>query len=154
MIPPDSGKHLFWSRFRHRKLAREAARFSAVGALNFVLTFVIYYVLIRIVHANYLLALTASWSIGILFSYVLNFAWVFKPEQGLNFQWRFARYSIASAVSLCLNLVALGLIVEGGGYDPFYVQCALIPAIVLFNFSTAKFWSLKVISNSRDKEIR
>jgi len=39
--------------------------------------------------------------------------------------------------------LALSFIVESGSYDPFYVQVALIPFIVIFNFSTAKFWSLR-----------
>ena len=42
-----------------------------------------------------------------------------------------------------LNMLALNFVVEWGNYDPFYVQMALIPFIVAFNFSTAKYWSLR-----------
>jgi hypothetical protein len=39
--------------------------------------------------------------------------------------------------------MVLGAIVERTAYDPFWVQTALIPFIVVFNFATAKFWSLR-----------
>jgi hypothetical protein len=44
-------------------------------------------------------------------------------------------------------LIALKLIVEHMKYDPLYVQVALTPFIVAFNFITAKFWSLKASVN-------
>jgi len=42
-----------------------------------------------------------------------------------------------------LNMFALRYLVERTHYDPFWVQAALTPLIVIFNFSTAKFWSLR-----------
>lgn len=121
----------------------EVTRFTIVGAVNFVLTFVIYFVLVRILDTNHLLALVPAWLLGILFSYVMNFSWVFKPEEQLQFKQRFAKYFSASLISILLNILTLHLIVESTNFDPFYVQCVLIPFIVVFNFSTAKFWSLR-----------
>jgi len=73
----------------------------------------------------------------------LNFSWVFKPEQKIQFKARFLRYFLASVVSIVLNMLILSLIVEHTDSDPFYAQMALIPLIVLFNFSTAKYWALR-----------
>ena len=92
---------------------------------------------------NYLLSLCAAWIVGLLFSYVLNFSWVFKPEQKIQFKARFLRYFLASVVSIVLNMLILSYIVEHTDFDPFYVQMALIPLIVVFNFSTAKYWALR-----------
>jgi len=92
---------------------------------------------------NYVLSLGATWVVGMLFSYVLNFAWVFKPEQKIQFRTRFVRFFLASALSIALNILALSYIVERTDFDPFYVQMALMPFIVIFNFSTAKLWSLR-----------
>ena len=121
----------------------EAIRFLLVGAVNFVLTFVLFYVLFRVLRVNYIVALFVSWAVGMVFSYVLNFSWVFRPEEQLQFRERFAKYFAASLASILLNMLTLGIIVESTGYDAFWVQCALIPLIVLFNYSTAKFWSLR-----------
>jgi putative flippase GtrA len=98
---------------------------------------------LKVLRLNYLLSLVTSWALGMVFSYVLNFSWVFKPEQKIQFRARFFKFFLASALSVALNMLALRSIVVRTDFDPFYVQTALIPLIVAFNFSTAKFWSLK-----------
>lgn len=133
----------------HHALSRfklEAFRFLLVGGANFVLTFLVFFSMFKLWHVNHLISLVVSWAVGMGFSYALNFTWVFKPEEQLQFRARFAKYFAAGLVSILLNLLTLHLIVESTGYDPFYVQCALIPLIVIFNFTTAKFWSLRAPS--------
>ena len=125
------------------RLWNEAWRFLLVGGLNFILTFVVFYWLFRLIGFHYLLSLTVSWAIGMLFTYALNFTWVFKPEERLRFRRHFGKYLIAQSASILLNLAILHAIVARTGFDAFYVQCALIPFIVVFNFCTAKFWSMR-----------
>lgn len=124
-------------------ITQEALRFIVVGAANFVLTFILFYSLFRISGLNYSMALLVSWAIGMLFTYTLNFAWVFMPEGSLRSKSRFGKYFVSQLVSIGLNVLTLHLIVQSTGLDAFYVQCALIPLIVVFNFTTAKFWSLR-----------
>jgi len=124
------------------KFKIEATKFTLVGAANFVLTFVVFTVMLKILLVNYLFSLVAAWVAGMIFSYVLNFSWVFKPEKKIQFRARFVRFFLASGLSIALNMLALSYIVERTNFDPFYVQMALIPFIVIFNFSTTKFWSL------------
>lgn len=131
----------YLGRYRHHGI--EAFRFLVVGGANFVLTFVVFYSLLKVVGIDYLVALFVSWAVGMAFSYVLNFTWVFRPEEKLQFKARLAKYFTANLVSILLNMLTLRIIVDATGYDPFWVQCALIPLIVVFNYSTAKFWSLK-----------
>ena len=125
------------------KFKIEVTKFTLVGAANFVLTFVVFTVMLKALSVNYLLSLVAAWVVGMFSSYVLNFAWVFKPEQKIQFRARFVRFFLASVLSIALNMLALSYIVGRADFDPFYVQMALIPFVVIFNFSTAKFWSLK-----------
>lgn len=125
------------------KFKIEVAKFTVVGAANFALTFVVFTVLLKLLRADYLLSLAAAWGIGMIFSYVLNFAWVFKPEQKIQFRARFFRFFLASLLSIALNMLILRYIVESTYFDPFYVQTVLIPFIVIFNFATAKYWSLR-----------
>jgi putative flippase GtrA len=126
----------------------EVTRFTLVGAANFVLTLVVFTVMLKALAANYLLSLWVAWIVGILFSYVMNFSWVFRPEQKIQFRARFLKFFLASLLSVTLNMLALGCIVERTHWDPFYVQMALIPPIVAFNFLTAKFWSLRASRNA------
>lgn len=125
------------------KLKIEVTKFTIVGAANFALTFIVFTAMLKVFSVNYLLSLGAAWIVGILFSYVLNFSWVFKPEQKIQFKARFFMFFFASACSICLNMLVLSYIVEHSDFDPFYVQMLLIPLIFIFNFSTAKYWSLR-----------
>jgi putative flippase GtrA len=126
-----------------QKLRIEATKFALVGAANFILTFAVFTAMLKVLGVNYLLSIVGAWVVGMIFSYVLNFAWVFKPEDQLQFKARFLRFILASVLSIALNVLLLGYIVEHTDFDPFYVQIALIPFIVVFNFSTAKYWSLR-----------
>lgn len=125
------------------KIKIEVTKFTIVGLVNTALTFVIFFLLLRVFNVNYIIALTITWIIGIIFSYLFNFSWVFKPEQRLQFKERFVKYLLSYLLSFALNIFALNYIVEHMGFDPFYVQTALIPFIVIFNFVTSKFWSLR-----------
>jgi putative flippase GtrA len=126
-----------------RKFKIEATKFTIVGALNFVLTFLIFFSFLYFLNLHYLISLTSAWIIGNIFSYSINFVWVFKPEEKLHFKIRFVKYLIANSVSFSINILLLRFFVEISGFDPFYVQCTLIPLIIIINFGTSKFWSLK-----------
>lgn len=134
------------------KFKIEVTKFTLVGVANFALTFVVFTAMLKVLVLNYLLSLVAAWIVGMLFSYVMNFSYVFKPEQKIQFKERFFRFFLASVFSITLNMLFLSYIVEKTGFDPFYVQMALIPFIVVFNFSTAKFWSLRVSRNGSDNQ--
>lgn len=125
------------------KFKIEVTKFTIVGAANFVLTLVIFTTMLKILNFNYLISLATASIIGVFFSYSLNYSWVFKPEEKIQFRSRFLKFLLASVLSLVLNMLVLKYIVERTGFDPFFVQIALIPFIVVFNFSTAKYWSLR-----------
>ncbi|WP_377278866.1 GtrA family protein [Rhizobium sp. R86522] len=124
-------------------LGSQAVKFIAVGAINFWLTMAVFLLSLHCLDLHYLSALLLSWFLGMLFSYIWNFIWVFRPSGQLQFGRRFVKYLLAGSASISLNLAALHVLVEFLALDPFWTQLALIPFIVIFNFLTAKFWSLR-----------
>lgn len=135
------------------RLKIEFSKFTVVGAVNFVFTLVLFYLLVKVLRVNYLIALVAVSLLGMFLTYTLNHVWVFKLEQELAFKGRLFKYILAGLLSVSLNVVVLGYIVEHTDFDPFYVQLALIPFIVVFNFSTAKYWSLRPSSDGKSREL-
>lgn len=111
------------------KFKIEATKFTLVGAANFAFTFIVFTAMLKVLGVNYLLSLVAAWVVGMFFSYVLNFSWVFKPEQKIQFKARFFRFFFASACSIGLNMLVLSYIVERTDFDPFFVQMALTPSL-------------------------
>lgn len=124
------------------KLKIEITKFTMVGLVNTAITFVIFYFLLREINLNYNVALTITWIYAVFFTYLLNYLWVFKPEQKLQFKERFVKYLLSYLLSFSLNIFSLNYIVEHFGIDPLYAQTILVPFIVAFNFISSKFWSL------------
>ena len=125
------------------RLKVEFSKFTLVGSVNFIFTFVLFYFFVRVIQINYLAALVAVSLLGMILTYSLNHIWVFKPDQKLAFRGRLLKYILSGFLSISLNVWILDYVVSRTGFDPFYVQMALIPLIVIFNFSTAKYWSLR-----------
>ncbi|KRC73478.1 GtrA-like protein [compost metagenome] len=121
----------------------EFSKFTIVGGVNFLFTFVLFYCAVRVLKLNYVVALVAVSLLGMLLTYCLNRIWVFRLEGGDDHRSRLFKYIVSGFLSIALNALALRYIVEETGFDPFYVQIALIPFIVVLNFSLAKFWSLR-----------
>jgi len=125
------------------RLRIEFSKFLVVGGMNFVFTLILFYIMVKVIEINYVVSLIVVSLLGMIITYSFNYAWVFKTEKKLVFRGRLVNYTLAGLLSISLNALALDYIVKGTGFDPFYVQTALIPLIVFFNFSTAKFWTLK-----------
>ncbi len=132
-----------------RLLKATFTKFFVVGSINALLTFVLFLSLYKFMGIYYLISLSASWCVGVVFSYTLNYLWVFKPDERISFRKRFAKYFTSNAASFLANLLVLREIVEVSHFDPFWVQTALIPVIVAVNFLLAKYWSLKRMARNQ-----
>jgi putative flippase GtrA len=83
-----------------------------------------------------------SWSCGILYAYSLNFIWVFRPEEKIEFRKRLWKYTLVYGTSQLVNLFFLSIIVEIFKLDPFWSAFFIIPIVVLMNFMGIKYWAL------------
>ena len=124
------------------KIRFQFSKFFLVGGLNFVFTFLMFFLFVKFLNINYIASLVFVSIVGMLFTYSLNYIWVFKPGGSLKFGRRLAKYMLAGLLSLAINTWILKYLVDRTSADPFYVQVFLIPFIVIFNFLTAKLWSL------------
>lgn len=119
-----------------------------VGGINFIFTFAVFTAGLEVLKLGYMTSLLLAWISGNVLTYTLNFLWVFRPEDRLNYGTRFVKYLTAGGLSVGLNMLALSLLVELGKFDPFWSQVAIMPIIIIFNFATAKFWSLRKRTSS------
>ncbi|MCB1733787.1 MAG: GtrA family protein [Gammaproteobacteria bacterium] len=118
-------------------------RFVTVGALNFILTFIVFYVLLEMFSIHYNVALGMAWVVGVFFTYVLNYLWVFKTTDALIFKSYFLKYATSGLLVVAMNMGLLEYLVGSKGYPPFITQVILIPLVVVLNYYSAKLWSLR-----------
>jgi len=118
-------------------------KYGIVGGINFVFSMIVFLVLLKVLILEYKIAFTITWLFGIFLTYIINFLWVFKPEDKLEFKSRFPKYFSVYLLSYLINLVLLDVIVKSFHYDPFYTQFFILPLVVFINFFGFKYWGLK-----------
>lgn len=128
---------------RNAKFFIQVLKYGVVGGLNTIFTFALYFLMLKILNIQYLIALSVAWIAGVLATYAVNFVWVFKPEEKLVFKSRLPKYFVVYGSSYLLNLGLIWAICEGKGWDPFLIQIGLAPIVVGINFAGCMYWSLK-----------
>lgn len=118
-------------------------KYLFVGGVNAILTFIIYFLFLKIFGVYYLISFSIAWISGVVFTYVINFLWVFKPEEKIRFKNRFIKYFIVYLTSYGTNMFLLKLVKEKAGLDPLIAQLFIIPIVVMINFLGIKYWSLR-----------
>lgn len=126
-----------------QKLFFQISGYSVVGLINFCISTLLFFLLVNIFMINYKIAFTTIYLLGNLLTYVLNFKFVFKPNEKLEFKNSLPKYILVYLLSYLLNISLLSFIVEEYNYNPFWTQMSILPVFVIFNFIGFKFWSLR-----------
>ena len=96
------------------------------------------YLLLLYLGAQYLVALTADYALGICFGYLLNRYWTFrthgKPKHS------FFKYSGSYIVVYLLNLLLLFSFVAGMGIDERLAQIPAVGLVTLASYGIQRFW--------------
>jgi putative flippase GtrA len=116
--------------------------YVSVSTLNFILTSLLFYVLLKIKHINYQISLTIVWFCSILITYFLNLIFVFRVKNKISYK-NFFKYVLLYFVSYAFNIISLKYITETTFFDPYYIQFFLIPFIITINFLGIKFYVTK-----------
>lgn len=137
----------------HREFVLHFFKYSFVGLINTVFTFLLYFILLKIIRLHYLVSLSIAWVLGVQLTYVINFLWVFKPEQKLVFKSRLLKYFAVYITAYLLNILLLKNLTRLTGGDPLWIQFFIIPVLVAVNFTGIKYWcmSVKPIKGKGDK---
>lgn len=127
----------------NREFFAHLIKFAITGLGNLFFTLGVYYFFLEILAWHYLIAYSISWFLGVLFTYIINFTWVFKPEEKLRFRARLLRYMCIYLFSFGVNFLLLERLTAATGRDPLYVQVFILPLIVAINFLGSKYWALR-----------
>lgn len=132
-----------WKNNTYNHAMMQLIAYGLVGIANTILTVFLYWLFLEVFEWHYILSFTLSWLLGVIFTYIINANRVFHTEES-NFNWlNFLKYTIVYVFSYMLNTGVLWLLVSCFGYDAFWMQCIIIPFVVLINFVGIKFWALR-----------
>src|ERR1039457_2504705 len=99
----------------------EFLRFLVSGAINTVLTYVLYLLLLLVL--SYTVAYTCCYVVGVFLSYYLNARFVFRSPVSLATA---GRYPVVYLVQYVVSIVLLHVLVEVCGLDP-----RIVPLLVM-----------------------
>jgi putative flippase GtrA len=123
-------------------VAREAATFGAVGAVNTVLDIAVLNLLVFGVGLAPLRSKVASTVLAATSSYLMNRHWTFRHRTRQDVRREYALFFGLNAVGLALNLLVLGVVRYGLGADgPLALNLANVVGVGLGTLF--RFWSYR-----------
>ena len=121
------------------KLIRQIIRFGIVGGLAFVIDYGVYALLTQVFSVYYILASVISFSLSVIFNYILSITWVFdvNKKQGVK---EFIIFIVLSVIGLLLNSLILYLSVELLHIHNLIGKIIATIIVMIYNFITRKIF--------------
>ena len=123
-----------------KKLFEQIFKFVIVGGLSFVLDFIIYYVLTHWLGVYYITSGFFSFTLSLIFNYLMSMKFVFKSKDDLKKTHEFAIFATMSVMGLGLNLLCLYIMVDYLGTHDLIAKVLTAGVVMVFNFVTRKIF--------------
>ncbi|ACV64800.1 GtrA family protein [Desulfofarcimen acetoxidans DSM 771] len=127
-------------RIIHKNL--QFIKFSIVGVINTIISFILYYILISI-NINYLISSILSYSIGMINSFLLNKYWVFIKKSTTHKHY-FIKFIIVNIFTLSINSMLLYIFVSKFNINLLLSQFFVTLLVLMINFWGNKFWTFNI----------
>jgi putative flippase GtrA len=121
---------------------RQFVLFSAVGVLNTLIHYGVFFVLLNGLGIHYLVSSAAGYCCGLINSYLLNRRYTFHMSHRLNAS-EFVKFVIVNIVALSVNLIMMKVFVDVWGIRPEVSQLLAIIGSLAANFIGNKLWTFK-----------
>jgi putative flippase GtrA len=123
-----------------KRLFQQIVKFVIVGGLSFVLDFIIYFVLTQFLAVYYLIAGFLSFTLSLIFNYLMSMKFVFKSKDSLTKTTEFSIFASLSVMGLGLNLLCLYILVDFIGMNDLWAKIVVAGIVMVFNFVTRKLF--------------
>lgn len=120
-------------------LFKQIIKFGLVGGIAFLIDTLIFWILIKI-NVNHLVAQVISFSISLIFNYLLSTKWVFNAKKQTPKE--VALFVLLSIIGLAINEVILFIMIDKIGFNTD-IQILIIKVfatfiVMIYNFITRK----------------
>lgn len=121
-----------------KKLMGQILKFGVVGGLAFLIDYSILYVLTEFVGLHYLISGGISFTIAVIFNYLMSIFWVFETKKDQNKTSQFIIFIILSIIGLGINQVVIWVLVEKLLIHYMIAKIAAAAIVMVYNFVTRK----------------
>lgn len=122
------------------KLIQQIFRFAIVGGSAFIIDYFGMILLTEIVGLHYLMSSIISFTLSVIYNYVLSVVWVFKVNQKMSVQKQFLIFVLLSIVGLGLNTIFMWLTTDCIHLDYRLSKVIATALVMIYNFISRKLF--------------
>ncbi len=124
--------------FPLNKLTKQILRFGVVGGTAFLIDYGLLYALTEWIGINYLISAAISFSVSVIWNYILSIKWVFTPKDNVSKLNQFTIFLVLSIIGLLLNEALMWLMVEKLAIYYMFSKVVATAVVMIYNFITRK----------------
>ncbi len=128
-----------------KKLFEQITKFAVVGGTAFIIDYFGMIFLTEVLHINYLISSIISFTLSVIYNYVLSVRWVFTVNNQLSRQKQFVIFVLLSVVGLLLNTLFMWMFTDLVHLDYRIAKIIATALVMVYNFI-----SRKIFLESRD----
>ena len=124
-------------KLTNKRLAKQILKFGIVGGTAFLIDYGIFYILTQFLYIHYIIATIISFSISVIYNYILSIKWVFDITKKQT-KKDFILFLILSIIGLILNSFFLYTCVDLIHIHELIGKIIVTGIIMVYNFITRK----------------
>ena len=122
-----------------KKLVKQIIKFGIVGASAFLIDYSILYILTEVFGIYYLYSSVISFSVSVIFNYILSIKWVFDVSKKQTIK-EFSTFIILSIIGLIINQLIMYIMVEKVSIWYMFSKIVSTIIVMVYNFITRKIF--------------
>jgi len=121
-------------------LIRQILRFAVVGGSAFVVDFAVLWFLTEILGVHYLLSNCISFTVSVIYNYILSIVWVFDVNNNHKKSTELIVFMVLSVIGLGINQLIYWLCVEFLAIHYLVSKIGATAVVMVYNFITRKLF--------------
>ena len=120
------------------EIVKQLLKFGIVGGIAFLIDFFVLYFCTDILNIHYLISSIISFTVSVIFNYILSVKWVFNVNNDNSKKKNFIVFIVLSIIGLLINELIMYIMVDK--FQIYYMLSKIVSTIVvmIFNFITRK----------------
>lgn len=127
------------------KLIMQLMRFTIVGGSAFLIDYGVMIFLTELFRMDYLISSGISFTVSVIYNYILSVKWVFDVGKSENKRKEFVLFLFMSIIGLGLNQLLMWLLVEKIKIYYMIAKIMVTVVVMVYNFITRKLFLEKKV---------
>ena len=126
-------------KIKNNKLLMQILKFGIVGGTSFFIDYGIFTILSQLLNVHYLIASILSFSISVIYNYILSIKWVFDVTKKQTSK-EFIVFVILSVIGLGINSLIMYISVDLMRIHEMISKIIATAIVMVYNFITRKIF--------------